>query len=554
MISKQNKKILIIFIVIWIMVGISTFTLAAKNDGKAKNEKELLSQTAGFGNDRNSKGSNYYESLRIFGEVLSKINSNYVEEKDSQVLIDSAIEGLLEELDPHTTYFHPDDFNDFRTSTKGKFGGLGISISKQDDYITVIAPIEGTPAYRMGIMAGDKISKVDGESVKGVSTDKAIKKMRGPKGTKVIISIIRPGVDNELDFEITRDIIEIKSIPYAFRMDNGIGYIRISQFNANTTKELNENLDGLEEKGLNGLILDLRSNPGGLLNEAVDTLNEFLGPDKRVVFTKGKMRTANTEYVTKYNRQREDYPIIVLINEASASASEIVAGSIQDYDRGLVLGKTSFGKGSVQQLYPLTGGYGIKVTVAKYYIDSGRCIHKDVNDKLLKGEKVSEEEKADLKEQNDDKIYHTQKGREVHGGGGIKPDIEIKQDLLTDLGVEIRRKNLLFKYSIDFMTNHGDEISEDWRADDDEIAKFIEYAKEDSVEFTEATIDSTYSWMKRSVSSNIISRKFGRQAGYKISIVDDPQFNAAVEIFENYKSLDEMFEYAVKQKGKKDDK
>ena len=546
MITKQNTKILFVIIVLWSVIGITTFAIANKSNDDSQNYSEntdLLTQDSQNGSDKSSSIKDYYQSLRIFSEVFSKINSNYVEEKDVQKLVDSAIEGMLKELDPHTTYFHPDDFKDFKTQTKGKFGGLGISISKQDDYITVIAPIEGTPAYRMGIMAGDKIAKVDGEDVKGISTDKVIKKMRGPKGTKVLISIIRPGVEKELDFEIIRDIIEIKSIPYAFKMDNGVGYLRIRQFSENTTKEFIESLDEMEKTDMKGLIIDLRSNPGGLLGQAVNTLNEFLGKGKRVVFTKGKMADANTEYITRYNRQRPDYPIIILINEASASASEIFAGSIQDYDKGIIVGRTSFGKGSVQQLYPLSGGYGIKVTVAKYYINSGRCIHKDVNDRLLRGEKVSEEEKAEIDNENHEHIYKTISGREVYGGGGIKPDIDIQQDLLTDLGVEIRRKNLLFKYSIDFLKDKKDDITEEWRADDKIVDEFISYAKKDSVEFTKTALDSTYAWLKSSITSNIISRKFGQLEGYKIAIEDDTQLNKAIEIMDKCNTLNEMFEY-----------
>ncbi|HPR18147.1 MAG TPA: S41 family peptidase [Candidatus Cloacimonadota bacterium] len=434
--NKQSKILISVSILGWLLVSILFFQSgrveAASNDG-----------------------TNIYKKISLFNEVLMMIRENYVEETDISDLIDSAIEGLLDEVDPHTVYFSAEEFEKFTSDTKGEFGGLGISIDKKGDYITVVSPIEGTPAYRMGIMAGDRIIKVDGEDVIGMDTDSSISLMRGEPGTKVVITISRPGVDEDLDFEIVRDIIKIKSIPYAFKMDNGIGYIRIRQFNANTTLELRAELDKLEDEGIRGLLIDLRYNPGGLLTEAINTVNEFIGKDKRVVFTKGRISEANQEYFTRYNRMRSGYPVIALINGGSASAAEIFAGSLQDWDKGLIVGETSFGKGSVQRLYPLSEGKGLKVTTAKYYINSGRCIHKDLNDKLLKDERVmsgavSVEEIEKMQEEAEEKshetIYHTSSGRVVYGGGGITPDIKIEQSLLNKFEVELRRKSTFFNY------------------------------------------------------------------------------------------------------------
>ncbi len=396
----------------------------------------------------------------------------------------------------------------------------------------------------MGIQSGDKIVKVDGEDVVGISTDKVIKKMRGEKGTKVIIGILRPGVGDELEFEIIRDIIKIESIPYAFKLDNGVGYIRIRQFNQNTTKELREKLDELEEEGIRALLIDLRFNPGGLLKEAVDTVNEFIGKDKRVVFTKGRIPQANMEYKTRYNRMRSDYPVIVLINEASASAAEIFSGSLQDWDRGLVVGKTSFGKGSVQKLFPLSDGNGLKVTTAKYYINSGRCIHKDLNDKLLKGKKVSDEEKEEAEKNNHQEIYYTQNGRIVYGGGGINPDIEIDQTRLSRLGIELRRKNSFFNYSVDYMIGNEEQVILDFVADDNIVEDFLNTVKQDSIEFEQSEVDTLYSWIVHELTNNIVSRKFGIEEGYKIIIEEDTQLQEALALFDEYSTLDEMFDYA----------
>ncbi|MCD6176628.1 MAG: S41 family peptidase [Candidatus Cloacimonetes bacterium] len=547
---KLNKMSRILFsasVIGWIIIGILLFNFVNVDAS-------------------NSEDANIYKKLKLFSEVLFNLRQNYVEELDVDDLIDSAIKGMLDEVDPHTYYFTPDEFEKFSTDTKGEFGGLGISIDKKGDYITVVAPIEGTPAYRMGILAGDKISKVDGESVVGVSTDESIKKMRGEPGTEVLISIIRPGVEEELEFEIIREIIKIHSIPYSFKLNNGIGYMRIRQFNANTTSDMREKLDELEEEGIRGLIIDLRFNPGGLLREAINTVNEFIGKGKLVVFTKGRAPQTNMEYLTKYNRIRDDYPVIVLINGGSASASEIFAGSLQDWDRGLIVGQTSFGKGSVQRLFPLSDGNGIKITTAKYYIESGRCIHKDLNDKLLKDERVKngditkeeiEEMQEEAEEKSHENVYYTNNGRKVYGGGGITPDIEIEQALLTDLGVDLRRKNIFFNYSVDYLIDHEENVTLDYIASKQDIDELLKFAKSEDIEFEQTEVDSILNWIGNELTSNIIGRKFGEVERYKVILEEDIQLQKTMDIFDKCSTLEEMFEYAedikmIKKEEEKD--
>jgi carboxyl-terminal processing protease len=528
--NKFSRVILSVSVIGWFIIALfllDTVSISAENDPEQVN---------------------VFKKLKLFNEVLFKLQENYVDDVNIDVLIDAAIEGMLDETDPHTAYFTPDEFERFNSNTKGEFGGLGISIDKKGDYITVVSPIEGTPAYNMGILSGDRIVKVDGENVVGISTDEVIKKMRGEKDTKVLIGIERPGVEEELEFEIIRDIIKIESIPYAFKMDNGIGYIRIRQFNANTTKELRDNLDILEEEGIRGLLIDLRFNPGGLLREAVDTVNEFIGKGKRVVFTKGKTSQANLEYKTRYNRIRNGYPVVVLINEASASAAEIFSGSLQDWDKGLVVGKTSFGKGSVQRLFPLSDGNGLKVTTAKYYINSGRCIHKELNDKLLTGKDVSDEEKEIAEEEHLKDVHYTEKGRIVYGGGGINPDIEIDQTRLSDFEIELRRKNSFFNFSINYLLDHQDAVELSFTADDEIVNDFLQFIEADSIEYEQTELDSSYSWITNEISNNVVSRKFGVEEGYKIIIKEDTQLQDALDLFDRYSTLEEMFDYAEEQK------
>jgi len=532
-IDKISKVILSVSIIGWIIISIVFFNAV----------------------NVNASNTNIYKKIKIFNDILFKINDNYVEEIDIDQLLDSAIDGMLDETDPHTVYFTRDEFEKFTSNTKGEFGGLGISIDKRGDYITVVSPIEGTPAFRMGIIAGDKIVKVDGESVVGIDTSESIKLMRGQPGTHVVITILRPGVDGELEFEIVRDIIKIDSIPYAFKTENGVGYIRVSQFNANTTMEFRENLDKLEGEGIRGLLIDLRSNPGGLLGEAVDMVNEFIGKKKLVVFTKGRDETSSDEYYTRFNRQRTGYPVVILINSGSASASEIFAGSIQDWDRGLVVGDNSFGKGSVQRLFQLPDGNGMKMTIAKYYIKSGRCIHKDLNDKLLKDKRLLNGEMTmeDLEkledesfEENKQNIFQTISGRTVYGGGGITPDVKIEQSRLSNFEVEMARKNLFFNYSVNYLLENPD-ITNDFKISEKVFADYLDYISVHEIEYEQSDINASQNWMKNRLLANIIGRKFGSKKSYEITAEEDTQLQEALQIFEKCETLEEMFDYAVEE-------
>ncbi|MDD3533444.1 MAG: S41 family peptidase, partial [Candidatus Cloacimonetes bacterium] len=336
--------------------------------------------------------------------------------------------------------------------------------------------------------------------------------------------------------------IKINSVPYSFKMDNGAGYIRISQFNENTTTDLRSALAELEAEGIAGLIIDLRFNPGGLLDQAVDTVNEFIGYHKLVVETKGRNR--QDALYTRYNTKERNYPIVVLVNEASASASEIFAGSLQDWDKGLVVGKNTFGKGSVQQLIPLSNRNGIKITTSYYYIKSGRCIHKMSNDKLLIGKQVTDEELQKENEENHDQVYYTSKGREVYGGGGITPDIVIDNDLLTRFGVELRRKNLFFNYAVDYLVDHGHQVSENPVITPEIMNEFLDYARAEGVSYTAADLDSASAFIESSIKSELVRKVHGDLASYKISISQDNQLQKAISLFDRFRTLEEMFIYA----------
>jgi len=315
-----------------------------------------------------------YENLKTFSDVLYIVQKDYVEETDVDNLMEGAINGMLMTLDPHSSYMPPDMYKEMQVETKGEFGGLGIELKVRDGVLTVVAPIEDTPAFRVGIKAGDQIVKIEGKSTKSMSLMDAVKKLRGKKGTKVTISVLRQGLTQLKDFTITRDTIQIKSVKSKV-LDEKIGYIRVTQFQEQTTSEFRKALQEIEETPhLLGLILDLRNNPGGLLQQAVETCDEFLDSGL-IVYTEGRSESQKMEFKAQTGENSHSYPLIVLVNAGTASGSEIVAGALQDHGRALILGTPSFGKGSVQTIIPLDDGSGLRLTTAKYFTPSGRSIH-----------------------------------------------------------------------------------------------------------------------------------------------------------------------------------
>ncbi len=327
-----------------------------------------------FSGDISARESNSYEPLKLFADVLSVVQRNYVEEVDSKEAIYGAINGMLSSLDPHSSFMPPDSFREMQVETKGRFGGVGIEITMKEGILTVISPIEDTPAFRGGIKAEDVIVKIDGELTKGMTIMEAVKKMRGKKGTKVVLSIARNSEKELLDFSIIRDIIKIRSVKYEV-IDENYGYIRVTQFQEKTTDDFTSALKKMEKQsgGLKGLILDLRNNPGGLLNQAVHMSDVFISSGL-IVYTNGRLSSQKMEFVAKDDGTEPDYPVVVLVNAGSASASEIVAGALQDTGRGVIVGTKTFGKGSVQTILPLEDGSGIRITTARYYTPSGRSI------------------------------------------------------------------------------------------------------------------------------------------------------------------------------------
>jgi len=320
-----------------------------------------------------ARGNALYPELRTFTEILHLVESNYVNKVEGKKLIRGAIRGLLRTLDPHTSYMPPELYKEMEVETSGRFGGLGIEITIRGGLLMVVTPIEDTPAFRQGIKAGDKIVKIEGKSTKEMNLQGAVRLLRGKPGTKVTITVFRKGAPKPLKFTITREVIRIKSVQTR-RLRNGVGYLRIRNFQSSTGAEARKAVRKFYNEDINGLVLDLRNNPGGLLSQAVSVTNLFLKPGQLIVYTKGRIPIQKNRYVSTEQDAHFNMPLVVLVNSGSASASEIVAGALQDFKRGTIMGEKTFGKGSVQTVVPLTDGSGLRLTTALYYTPKGRLI------------------------------------------------------------------------------------------------------------------------------------------------------------------------------------
>ncbi len=541
-----------------------------------------------------------FKQFKLLESVFSTINRDYVDPVDYRKLIKGAIDGITSTLDPHTVFMIPKHLSDLDIETKGKFGGLGIQISIRNNWLTVIAPMEGTPAFRKGIHAGDQIVKIEGESTWGITTDQAILKLRGEPGTDVTITIEREGEPEPFDVTITRDIIVINPVPFYGVTESNIGYIRLSQFSELATSQLKEGLQKLRSKKTKGIILDLRGNSGGLLQQAIAVSNLFLQENSLVVYTQGKSEFETRQFYTENNGIYRNGPLIVLVNVGSASASEIVAGAIQDHDRGLVLGTTTFGKGLVQSVRRLPQGAALKISTAKYYIPSGRCIQREDYLKNPKSAIITSTEAVDLDTLdpwnwlikpeppdtdstgvNEKPVFYTESGRIVYGGGGITPDIHFENPIIKRIEAALERKAFFFDFVVKYTAKHEKLFnSPKFEVTDDIINDFREFLKEkkftyksraeelaetlDSIavldSFTESTMlaynnfceqiehekeqefNRSIPYIKRGIKREIVRNLFGEKELYRqIVLKTDPAVLKAVEILLNNEEYNEYF-------------
>ena len=440
--------------------------------------------------DKKDPPGDFYNEVSRLNKVLSEVNRKYVEDVNPTELTDAALNGIRNILDPHTTVFSPKDYESLKVSMEGKFGGVGITISLRDNILTVISPLSGTPAFRLGIRAGDRIRKIDGKDTKGLSLDEAVNKLRGKIGTDVTVSIEREGVPDLMDFTITRAEIIVHAVPYYGMVTKVIGYIKLATFSDKTTSDVENALKVLQKRGMKKIILDMRYNPGGLLNQAIEISELFLKQGNLIVSTRG--RTQKTEsHARKNGIVKPEVPMVVLLNQGSASAAEIVSGALQDWDRALIIGKTSFGKGSVQTIFPLDNqGNALKLTTAFYYLPFGRCINKPENGikglKLLEEEYAEESEgKVDSTKKDSAKVdtFYTHNGRMMFGSGGISPDVEVELSPMPWVVQVQERMAMYFKFAVKIrpdLEKNNVKIDPNWEVPDSLFTQFRDFCMKDT--------------------------------------------------------------------------
>jgi carboxyl-terminal processing protease len=434
-----------------------------------------------------------FKEIKKLNQTVYDIKNRYMEEVDTKDIINAGIRGMLKDLDRYSVLMEQQSYNRLMESTHGKYEGLGMEIDSRNDYITVITPMEGTPAYNVGLRSGDQIRAIDGQSTYKMTTSDAANLMRGTAGTSVVLSIMREGLTAPVDYEVERAVIELKSVNYYGVIEGtNIGYIRLSRFAEETSRELREGIEELNNQGIEGLIFDLRSNGGGLLQQAVETAELFIEEGKLVVYTRGKFSGSERRHYSRRLPIFPDKPLVVLVNEGTASASEIVSGAIQDWDRGIIMGQSTYGKGLVQQIFPIGNDdeVALKLTTAKYYIPSGRCIQKPENqDKHDSGDALTDEEIdsliSDTLAISEKEIYYTNSGRAVYGGGGILPDIELEPEpYLEPIEVALERNRLFFDFAVMYAAHHEELTTED-EVSNEIVEEFRAYIKEK--EFTYKT-------------------------------------------------------------------
>ena len=492
------------------------------------------------------------DQVRKFSEVLNLTSRYYVDNVDTQKLTESAIRGMLDELDPHSIYISSDQLKRVNEEFQGSFEGIGVEFDVINDTLTVVSPISGGPSEKLGILAGDKIVKIDDVSAVKITREDVPKKLRGPKGTIVKLSIVRTGMNEALEFTVTRDKIPLYSVDASFMIDENVGYVKVSRFAATTYDEFVAALTKLKGEGMKKLILDLRSNPGGFLDQAFRMASEFLPAGKKIVYTKSRIK----EFEETYNSSGgkfTDIPLVVLVNEGSASASEIVSGAVQDWDRGLVVGETTFGKGLVQRQFEISDGSAIRVTTARYYTPSGRTIQKPYEGgkykdpmrlDTLQGDNFSHEK--DTKDTTRP-VFKTFGGRTVFGGGGITPDFFVKLDTLTKYSVQLRRLNLIYEYTEKYMVSNRKNIESKYKnykefiqgysVSNDMLEKLTELGKSRDIPFDQSGFDIDKKFLETSIKAQIARDIWGNEGFYAVFMLSDEQVLKAISLIDEAAKL-----------------
>ncbi|HZL69956.1 MAG TPA: S41 family peptidase, partial [Candidatus Limnocylindrales bacterium] len=473
------------------------------------------------------------DSLRSFTQVYEVVQQNYAEPiNPDKAIYNGAIPGMLRVLDPHSNFFDPKSYAALREEQRGKYYGVGMQVGPRNNKVIVIAPFTGAPAYRAGIRPGDVIIAVDGKPTDNMTTSDVAELLKGPKGTAVKITMLREGSEKPLDFTVVRDEIPRYSVDVHFVIRPGIGYIHVSGFQETTEKEVRDALDELGD--IHGLILDLRQNPGGLLSEGVGVADQFLKKGQVIVSHHGRA-SAEKVYKAAHGNGGKDYPLVVLVNRGTASAAEIVAGAIQDHDRGLIAGETTFGKGLVQTVYPLSENTGLALTTAKYYTPSGRLIQRDYSSISLYDYYYNDRDN-DANNANHE-VKMTDSGRTVYGGGGITPDVKIPPVKTNKFQDTLLEKYTFFNFAKHYVINH--KVNKQFEVDEAVMQEFRKFLDMQKTPFTEAELAENGDWIKSSIKAELFINEFGQQEGMKAHAETDPAVAKALELLPQAKQLAE---------------
>ena len=476
------------------------------------------------------------QSLRSFTQVYDVVEQNFADPvKADKAVYNGAIPGMLRTLDPHSNFFDPKAYAAMRDDQRGRYYGVGMQVGQRDGKVIVMAPFGGSPAYRAGLRPGDVILEVNDHKTDGLGTPEVADLLRGPRGTKVTVVVGRQGNDQPISSTLIRDEIPRPSVPLAFWLRPGIAYVQINQFGETTSKELEDRLKKMGEKDVKGLVLDLRGNPGGLLNEGVDVAGHFLRKGETVVSHRGRSASSpNKNYATRNDGTGKDYPVVVLVNRSSASAAEIVSGALQDHDRGWILGEVTFGKGLVQTVFPLSENTALALTTAHYYTPSGRLIQRDYSN--LSFLDYYTQAKKEVKSSQDVKM--TDSGRTVYGGGGITPDENFQPAVLNKFQIDIKiRKYAFFNFSAKYFGGRDAKLPANWEPSEDLVNEFHQFLLKEKVEFTEGDFTANHTWVKEELKREMYITAFSLEESNRVEKEQDPAVQKAIESMPKAKQL-----------------
>lgn len=485
------------------------------------------------------------DTLRVYTDLVSNAHERYGTEVRYRDLVYASIQGMLRSLDPHTSFLTPEAYSGMRERQQSSFYGLGILVGMRNGQLTVISPIEGTPASRLGLRAGDIISTIEGEPTEPMSLNEAVRKLKGPKDTEVEITIVRRGLEEPLELTVTRAEIPQTTIRQAYMLTPDVGYVQVSEFSRSTGEEMVDALAELQRQGMEQLILDLRNNGGGLLDQAIEVSDQFVPEGSIIVETRGRLRDSFQSYRASGDHPELGKPVVVLVNGGTASAAEILSGAIQDHDVGLIVGTPTWGKGLVQTVYSLSYGAGLALTTAKYYTPSGRLIQRDYSSyyDYYNYDPGSESNGSDGGAEGEERgeVYTTDLGRKVYGGGGITPDIIVEAEEPSSFELFLLTRNAYFRFGVDY---HNRNAIDDprWKPDDGLLSEFRSWLLDEGVADEERLAEpfedpEARQYMRLQIHAQIMNAAFGQEASHRVLQRGDNQIQTALSLFERAQEL-----------------